>query len=82
MRWFYGACEPDNEVAVRLSCSIGAVHLPELDAHDGERIVQCHVLDHGPGGVIGTLRLLLSRPRAGALGAHRVRSDSRASQHP
>lgn len=55
-RWFYAAVDPENEVARALSETIGARHVPELDASDGKRIVHCHVLDHGPGGVIATVR--------------------------
>jgi hypothetical protein len=55
-RWFYAAVDPENEVAQALSAAIGSVHVPELDASDGNRVVHCHVLDHGPGGVISTVR--------------------------
>ena len=34
------------------SAAVGARHVPELDG-DG---VQCHVLDYGPGGLLGALR--------------------------
>jgi hypothetical protein len=55
-RWFYAAVDPENEVALALSEAIGSRHLPELDVSDGKRTLQCHVLDHGPGGVISTVR--------------------------
>lgn len=61
VRCFYGAVDAASPAARRTSAAIGAVHLPELDVQDGERRVECHVLDHGPGGLVGTARTLVYR---------------------
>ena len=50
------------------SAAVGARHVPELDG-DG---VQCHVLDYGPGGLLGALRdHVLREARARAAGRPR-----------
>ncbi len=91
VRCFYGAVNADDPQARRLSRAIGAVHVPALDVVDGERRVECHVLDHGPGGVIGTARTLVYRdlglppPRPthdGSPGADVVRDALRAYHDP
>lgn len=61
VRCFYGAVDAASPAARRMSAAIGAVHLPELDVQDGERRVECHVLDHGPGGLVATARTLVYR---------------------
>jgi hypothetical protein len=61
VRWFYGAADPGDARARALSAAIGAVHVPELDVRDGERVVQCHLLDHGPGGLLDSVRALVYR---------------------
>lgn len=91
VRCFYGAVDASSPAARRLSAAIGAVRVPELDVADGERTVECHVLDHGPGGLIGTARALVYRdlglpppapvPDAGP-GADAVRDALRAFHDP
>jgi hypothetical protein len=61
VRVFYGPLDPNDERARALSEAIGARPVPDLDVTDGERRVGCHVLDHGPGGVIGTVRSFVYR---------------------
>ena len=52
----YLPIDPANEAAVTFSRSVGAEHVPELDVVTGERLQQCHVLDHGPDGMLGAQR--------------------------
>jgi hypothetical protein len=56
-RWSYLPIDPENPVAVAFSAAVGARHEPALDivTHTGKR-VECHILDHGAGGVLGGTR--------------------------
>jgi hypothetical protein len=66
--------------------------VPELDARDGERVVQCHLLDHGPGGLLDSVRALVYRdlglpapepaPSDGERSADVVRDALRAFHDP
>lgn len=57
IRRSYLPIDPHNPVARAFAEGVGAQHVPELDVDRGEgRITECHVLDHGPGGVLGQLR--------------------------
>jgi hypothetical protein len=60
-RWFYGPLDPTNEREVQFSRAIGAEHLPDLDVVLGSTRVECHRIDHGPGGVIGLTRDIVYR---------------------
>lgn len=69
-RWVYLPIDPQRSDIVAFSAVLGARHVPELDP-DTERL-QCHLLDAGPGGVLGLqrdvlyLELGLPPPGAGA----------------
>ena len=52
----YLPIDPENAAAVAFAKGVGARHLPELDSVIGGRPHECHLLDHGPGGVIGSQR--------------------------
>jgi len=71
-RYNYIPIDPDNEAAAAFAQAVGTTHIPELDIDFGPRRIHCHVLDHGPGGIIGNQRdqiyreLGLTPPRAGA----------------
>jgi hypothetical protein len=71
-RYAYLPIDPDNEVAAAFAQAVGATHIPELDISFGPRRMQCHLLDHGPGGILGNQRdqiyreLGLNPPRVGA----------------
>jgi hypothetical protein len=52
----YLPIDPENVAAVQFALNIGATHLPELDAVIGGKLHQCHLLDHGEGGIIGGQR--------------------------
>ena len=69
-RLLYLPIDPVNEGAVAFAKHSGARHVPELDVMFGETLQQCHVIDHGPEGMLGALRnviyaeLGLARPEA------------------
>lgn len=52
----YLPIDPENAAAVQFALNIGAQRLPELDAVIGGKPHECHLLDHGPGGIIGGQR--------------------------
>jgi hypothetical protein len=52
----YLPIDPENVAAVQFALNIGAQHVPELDALIGGKPHECHLLDHGPGGIIGGQR--------------------------
>ncbi|MBN8868388.1 MAG: AAA family ATPase [Solirubrobacterales bacterium] len=60
-RYFYGPVDPTDESAVALSRSIGAEHLPGLDLTRPLGRIECHRLDHGPDGMLATVRSLIDR---------------------
>jgi AAA ATPase domain len=52
----YLPIDPQNAAAVQFALNIGARHVPELDAVIGGKPHECHLLDHGHGGIIGGQR--------------------------
>lgn len=60
-RWFYGPLDPSNEREVSFSRAIGAEHLADLDVVIGRTRLECHRIDHGPGGMIGLARDVVYR---------------------
>lgn len=57
VRRSYLPIDPANPVARAFAEGVGAVRLPELDLQrDDGRTIQCHLLDHGEGGVLRQLR--------------------------
>jgi hypothetical protein len=56
-RWSYLPIDPASPVAAAFARAVGARHEPSLDihTHTGRR-VECHILDHGEGGVLGMTR--------------------------
>ena len=71
-RWSYLPIDPDNEQAVRFAQAMGAVKLEGLDAKIDARRLECHLLDHGEGGLLAAHRAAiyaetgLRPPRPGA----------------
>lgn len=59
VRLIYGHTEAADERAQALSRAIGAVMIPELTVRDRDRVIECHLLDHGPGGILAATRALL-----------------------
>jgi hypothetical protein len=52
----YLPIDPENAAAVQFALNIGARHVPELDSVIGGKPHECHLLDHGEGGIIGGQR--------------------------
>jgi hypothetical protein len=52
----YLPIDPENAAATQFAINIGAQRLPELDAMIGGKPHECHLLDHGTGGIIGGQR--------------------------
>ena len=55
-RFAYLPINPKNPGALRFARTLGAQHLPELDLEIGDRRVECHRIDYGPGGLLAALR--------------------------
>ncbi|HEX8122425.1 MAG TPA: ATP-binding protein [Solirubrobacteraceae bacterium] len=52
-RWSYLPIDPENEAAVTFARRVKARHLPEIDFVGAHGRMECWLLDHGPGGMIG-----------------------------
>src|SRR4051812_7498490 len=55
-RYAYLPIDTGNEVAVAYAKAVQARHMAELDVAGEERRLQCWVRDHGPGGIMRSLR--------------------------
>jgi hypothetical protein len=53
-RFLYLPIDPSHPEAVAFSAALGGVHLPELDVDHGEGPTECHIVDLGPGGMLGS----------------------------
>jgi hypothetical protein len=69
-RCFYLPISPVNTASLAFARKAGARRIDGLDVRVGDVVHECHVIDHGPGGVLGGLRatvyaeLGLARPAA------------------
>lgn len=52
-RFLYLPIDPEHELAVAFSRSLGGRHEPALDVDHGEGTTECHIVDLGPGGILG-----------------------------
>jgi hypothetical protein len=80
-RYAYLPIAAGSRAARAFSAAVGAVHVPELDAGG----VECHVLDYGPGGLLGAQRAFVHRElgvRPPALDADAVRDALRNLRRP
>jgi len=55
-RFMYLPINPENEGARAFAEASGGSHLPELDCRLADHTIECHRIDHGPGGLFGSLR--------------------------
>lgn len=55
-RFMYLPINPENEGARAFAQASGATHLTELDCRLADHTIECHRIDHGPGGLFGSLR--------------------------
>jgi hypothetical protein len=60
-RYAYMPINPRHEAGLTYAAALGAHHVAELDRDIGDVPIQCHVLDYGPGGVIGMTRDVIYR---------------------
>lgn len=58
-RFAYLPIDPRLEPALRFARAVGARHVPELDYEVAGRPTECHVIDYGPGGLLGAQRALI-----------------------
>lgn len=59
VRYSFIPLDASNQAAVRFSHSVNGRAVPELAAELDGRRLECHVIDHGDGGMIGQLREVL-----------------------
>ncbi|HEX3689203.1 MAG TPA: hypothetical protein VHV28_05880 [Solirubrobacteraceae bacterium] len=55
-RFMYLPINPENEGARAFAEAAGATHFRELDCRLDDHTIECHRVDHGPGGLFGSLR--------------------------
>lgn len=60
-RHAYLPVNPHVAGALEFSAALGARHIEELDAVVGGEPIQCHLLDYGPGGLLGMQRDVVYR---------------------
>lgn len=60
-RYAYLPVNPRLPGALEFGAALGARHIPELDAHVGDEQIECHLLDYGPGGLLGMQRDVVYR---------------------
>ena len=60
-RYAYLPIDPGNAYGAAFSAELGGRHLLGLDAHVAGRHVHCHLVDYGPGGLLGAQRDLVYR---------------------
>ncbi len=58
-RFAYLPVNPRLPGALEFSAALGAAHLGELDLEIGGVEIECHVIDYGPGGLIGAQRAVV-----------------------
>jgi hypothetical protein len=58
-RYAYLPIDPDHPTAGTFAAALGAVHVKELDFDEGPHRVECHVLDYGENGLLGTQRAVV-----------------------
>ena len=83
VRYSFIPLDPQNHAAVRFSHSVNGRAVPELTIELDERVLECHVIDHGEGGMLGQLRevvyaeLRLPSPAKARIGAGATADDVR-----
>src|SRR3954470_11579520 len=92
-RFAFLPIDTTNEVAMAYAKAVKAEHIPELDVAGTGRSLQCWVRDHGPGGIMRSLRDAVYRElglrppapassTAGVVAAEDVRDARRAFLQP
>lgn len=60
-RYAYLPIDPGVPHAREFSAALGALRLPELDVEHAGVSLECHLLDYGPGGLLGAQRAVVYR---------------------
>lgn len=87
-RWSYLPIDPDNAAAVEFATRAKARHIPEIDFVGEYGTMECWILDHGAGGMIGGIvrsvyaELGLPAPEATPVDADAVRAALKALDRP
>jgi len=55
-RYIFLPIDPRHSSALAFAAAIGAQRVPSLDVRSGDFLLECHVADLGPGGVLGATR--------------------------
>jgi hypothetical protein len=55
-RWSYIPIDPTNPAAVAFAKAVNTTHLEHLDVQAGDRVIQCHQVDHTESGMLGGMR--------------------------
>lgn len=55
-RWSYIPIDATNPAAVAFAEAVASTHLTDLDCPVGDRVVQCHQIDHSDEGLLGSIR--------------------------
>jgi AAA ATPase-like protein len=58
-RFAYLPIDPRLDDALRFARAAGARRVPELDYEVGGRVTECHLIDYGPGGLLGAQLALI-----------------------
>jgi hypothetical protein len=58
-RFAYMPINPANPDAVTFARALGAEHLSDLDLPMGRRMIECHRIDYGPGGLLAAQRAVV-----------------------
>jgi hypothetical protein len=79
MRWSYIPIDPHNEAALTYARAVNATHLEHLDIHFGDKVIQCHQVDHSDEGILGGTRAAIyAELGLGAPGPVRLGPDAAA----
>lgn len=75
-RWSYIPIDSTNPAAVAFVEAVDATHLTELDCRVGDKVVQCHQIDHSAEGLLASIRAAVySELDLGAPGPVRLGED-------
>ena len=88
-RYVYLPINPESQAAVDFAREAGAQHIADLDCRSHGFNMECHMVDHGPAGIVDALRILIhfesglvNRLGAGALDTDSVRGALKDAGHP
>jgi AAA ATPase-like protein len=78
-RFAYMPINPARPAALAFAKALGATHIEQLDFAIGDRVIECHRIDYGPGGLLATQRAMvyaeLGLAAPGAYGAPKISTE-------